>query len=213
MDKKMRKALLFLLLFLCLPMIGCTKEEVDEKELFSSVEALIEESRVLNDIYFGEGIPTKENGTAIGVYREADMISLQAMGFTSIAQIRAKTQEVFSSGMCNWLFGRAFSALSVGNAVELARYYETADKGLLMVQTTAESYLNGDTVYDYTTLKLVSQYRDTVKVTLKATVTTEEGLSRTETIDVDLLKTVDGWRLDSPTYLVYAPEEDLRPIK
>lgn len=204
MQRKRWIALLALALLL-VSFVGCAGDQVEEDEIFPAARALIEESKVLNELYFGEGIPVRGDVALEGVYAQADRGALQEMGFEGIADIREKTKQVFSPSMCSWLFGRAFSAESTGTGVSLARYYEKSDQNnTLMVLTTAEVYLNGAVTYDYSTMKIKGQHRDTVELTLEATVTTEAGLSRKETITVKVIKESDGWRLDSPTYLVYA---------
>ena len=63
----MKKVLSFLLFltFLLLSFTSCSEPEVKEDELFPVVETLVEESKILNVIIFGEGIPTLASGKTV----------------------------------------------------------------------------------------------------------------------------------------------------
>ncbi len=188
-----------LLCLLCLPLLACGREYTED-EVFPAAKELIEKSNMLNVIYFGTGIPVKAGGETEGSYTEADMSALQEMGFTDAEDIKKQTEQVFSSSMCRWLFEK-FSSSTQGANVTLARYIQL--NGKLMVYTEYDVLAGDQVTYDYSTLKIHSQGRGQVKVTLDATATRGEGLSRTENIDVTLVKVKGGWRLDAPTYLVY----------
>ena len=192
----------FLLVMLLLSISACSEKGYGREEIVKAAEPLLKESQILNEIYFGDGIPVKENGHKVGVYQEADISSFAQYGLTDIPSIRAKTAEVFSVSMCAWLEGKAFNSLSTGISVEGARYYEDAEDRI-MVRTTAEVYLDGTVTYDLSTLKIVSQRKNIVYTELTATVTTPSGKQRSDTIKLDLIKEQDGWRLHSPTYFVY----------
>ncbi len=173
----------------------------------TDLEVLLEDSKVLTNIYFGQGIPIKEGGISSGNHTEADMDALAAYGFDSIASIKEKTKEVFSSSMCKWLYERAFTGFKTDTTMQRARYYEDKD-GRIMVKTDAEVYQNGAITYDLTTAKIVKRHKKQVTLTMQATVVTPGGLSRSDEIEVVAVKTADGWRLDSPTYFVYYSEEN-----
>lgn len=199
----MKKLLCLLLaVLLLLSTVACSSPSYSREEILVELEALLDETHILNDIYFGEGIPVKENGYKVSVYQEADMSSLQEYGMTDIESIRAKTAEVFSISMCAWLDEIAFNSFSSGITVEGARYYKDSENRI-MVRTTSEVYVDGTVEYDLSSMKILSQRKDIVYTELRASVTTPEGNTRSDTIKVDLIKEQDGWRLHSPTYFVY----------
>ena len=201
----MKKLISFLILFVLLINIcACSEQKYDREEIVKEVEPLLKESQILNDIYFGEGIPLKVNGYTVGVYCEADMSMLSQYGLTDLESIRTKTAEVFSVSMCAWLEEIAFNSFKTGITVEGARYYEDPEKeGRIMVRTTADVYVDGTVTYDLSSLKIVSQRKNIVSTEISATVTTPSGKQRSDTIKLDLIKEQDGWRLHSPTYFVY----------
>ncbi len=206
----MKKLISFLiLLILLLNISACSEEKYSREDIVDEMGILLEESQLLNEIYFGEGIPLKVGGHTVGVYAEADMSSFAAKhGLKDIESIRAKTAEVFSISMCAWLDELAFHSFKTGMTVEGSRYYEDPEKeGRIMVRTTAEVYVNGKVTYDLSSLTIVSQRKNMVNTELLATVTTPEGKQRSDIIKVDLIKEQDGWRLHSPTYFVYYDSE------
>ena len=191
-----------LLVLLLLSTVACSSHSYSREEIVAELETLLDKTHILNDIYFGEGIPVKENGYKVSVYQEADMSSLAEYGMTDIESIRAKTAEVFSISMCAWLDEIAFNAFSSGTTVEGARYYKDSENRI-MVRTTSEFYVDGTVEYDLSSMKILSQRKDIVYTELRASVTTPEGNTRSDTMKVDLIKEQDGWRLHSPTYFVY----------
>lgn len=199
----MKKLISFLFLFVLLFNIcACSEKKYDREEIVKELDVLLKESQILNDIYFGEGLPLKTNGYVSGVYQEADMSSLAKYGLTDVASIRAKTAEVFSVSMCAWLDEIGFNSFKTGTTVEGARYY-TDPEDRIMVRTIAEVYVDGEVTYDLSSLEIISQRKDIVSTELKATVTTPSGKQRSDKIKLDLIKEPNGWRLHSPTYFVY----------
>ena len=83
----------FLLVMLLLSISACSEKGYGREEIVKAAEPLLKESQILNEIYFGEGIPVKENGHQVGVYQEADISSFAQYGLTDIPSIRAKTAD------------------------------------------------------------------------------------------------------------------------
>ena len=200
----MKKTLIFLLLFsfLLLFFTSCSEQEVKEEELFPIVEELVEESKILNEIIFGEGIPTLASGETVGYYRECNMLMLKEWGFESAQDIRAAIRRIYSRSMSSFMEERAFASLTAGDAVSGARYYETLE-GVLMADGNADVFLTGDVVYDYSTLRIISQHRGIVSLKMEATVESASGLTQVRTIELEVERSGDEWKLNSPTYLVY----------
>ena len=200
----LKKAIALLLVaLLSFSLLACSStKKYSKEEIEAELEVLLEKTHLLNDLYFGEGIPVKENGYTISVYREADMSSLEKYGIKDLESLRAKTAEVFSSEMCAWLDEITFNLLDSGTSVARARYYKDKE-GRIMVRTTADVFVDGVVTYDLSTLKILRQRKDIVYCEIRATVVTPEGKTRSDIIKVDLIKEMDGFRLHSPTYFVY----------
>ena len=89
--------LLMTALFSCADAVDTSSLFEKGEEGISPLENLLEESKILNEIYFGEGIPTKENGHKIGVYLEADTLSMAEYGFTDIDSIKKMVDELIEA--------------------------------------------------------------------------------------------------------------------
>lgn len=200
----MKKVLSFLLFltFLLLSFTSCSEPEVKEDELFPVVETLVEESKILNVIIFGEGIPTLASGKTVGYYRECNMLILKDWGFESERDIRAAIGRIYTRSMASFMEERAFSSLTAGGAVAGARYYEDED-GILMAKSNADVFMKGEVSYDYSSLRIKSQHRSIVSLEMEATVLSASGDKQVRTIRLEVEKRGDTWKLNSPTYLVY----------
>lgn len=204
MKKRALVIFLSLTLFL-LSLVGCGEDSLskeEEQELFDAIQELVEESRVLNEIYFGEGIPVLETGKSVGVYKECNQMILAEWGFDSIDDIKSKTRSIYTESMSSWLSSYAFLSITSGAAVVGARYYEDED-GTLMVSTNADVLLRDDVTYDYSTLEIVSQRNGIVALSMDATVTNAQGKTQTREISLEAEREGSKWKLNSPTYLVY----------
>ena len=96
----MKRAIsLILALALMLGMLVSCSSEVSEEErvaLTATFTELLESSKKVNDLIFGEGILPKEDGVKLGTYTEADPESLADYGVSDIASIEKKVREVYS---------------------------------------------------------------------------------------------------------------------
>lgn len=199
MKRFKRATALFVLLILSLSLFGCEgTRRIDKREITAHLPALIEASKPLNEIYFGEGYPPRGDASLPGDgYFYADTAFY---GFESIEQIKEATEQVFTPEYSAVLYAAAFDGL-VGEdgAVSLPRYAE-GELGLMQYMG-ATVYALADRRYDFDTLKLkkASKSRATVSVE------TEDESGVRVTVELILVRTVgeDGsvsYRLDSPTY-------------
>lgn len=195
-------------------LISCDRS-YDEQEVKREARMLIENSIMLNEIYWGEGIAYVENAsTSNGAYYEASFISLDKYGIRTLDDLKAKTRDVFSDGYCELIFSTTMS--SVVDAEELqvyARYYQKytdeymTTPDCIMVYSHAKALITGEAEYLYDTLEVIGSKKDTVYVTILANVT-YDGKVQQKKIKIGLIEQNDGWRLDTPTYVSYNEKED-----
>lgn len=209
-EKKMKKKILTLLLLALvavMALVSCAR--ADTASALEAAPGLIESSKLLNEIYYGSGIPyTDEVG--IGHYNYADEDYLRRVGFETIDELKAMTADTFSVGYSTTLYNTVLGGSSDTMGVVLARYCDSeamikgegARDGRLLVYTNYTPLLIGERSYDYSTLKVVgSSGKDRVTLSLVVTITSEDGTTDGgETVDVDLVLEDGKWRIDSPTY-------------
>ena len=184
----------------------------DEKEIVAEAQRLIKESEILNEIYWGRGIPYIEDEShSNGSYYPADEIYLSKLGITTLEDLKSKTRAVFSSDMCkSQIFGTILDSTSSGmQMVSYVRYYQKfIDENsevpeCIMVNKNYKCFLYDDVEYNYESIKVIGSRGNYVTVSIDCTATNDEGLSSKSTIEVDLIEESDGWKLATPTYSVY----------
>ena len=193
---------------------GTPDREYNESEVHSSAVELIRKSELLNEIYWGYGIPY-ENDTNLsnGAYFPADDIYLKKIGIMTLEDLKEKTREVFSTDMCEWVFESTLSSVGTGTGVFLARYAQKwggvnlDEPEYILVNKNHRVMLTDKVEYDYDSCKVIGSNGNFVTVSIECKVTTEDGLTSDNTILVDLVEESNGWRIATPTYTVYKGEK------
>lgn len=190
-------ALLLLALLCALTSCGGTSR-IYKNDLAECLPALVEQSKVLNEIYFGDGFPPRGDAALPG--NGYYYVDGEVYGFESIEQIKEATEQVFTPEYSAILYAAAFDGV-VGEdgAVSLPRYAE-GELGL-MQHMGATVYDLADRSYDFETLKLKKAGRN--RATVSVGTTDEHG--NAATVELIVVRTVDAegnaaYRLDSPTY-------------
>lgn len=196
-----------------LSLSSCAK--LDTTGLFEAAPDLIARSAVLNEIYYGEGIPYDKDSTPVGSYYEADGAYLTEAGFKTVEQLKNRTRVVFSAAYSEIIFGATLEGFAVeGSGYTYARYTSSQpeamrdeDETILVFvgEGVQNPYQIGKCTYDYTTLAISDVGRDYAEVTLSVhTVFPPDedhpnGREETAPMTVRFVYE-DGWRIDSPTY-------------
>ena len=202
---------LLILIISLLAITSCGEVEYDEAEVKAAARELIEDSKILNDIYWGDGIMYYEDkNTSDGVYYRALETHHYVLGFKTIDELKTMTQKTFSSGYCANIYSTILTSVQDGDkAIILSRYYQkyNVKDGVtpeyIMVNSSWTKILYGEVTYDYDSIKVTGSEDETVFVTVNATVTLDDLEPQTREIRVSLVKEDAGWRIDSPTYLNY----------
>ena len=208
--KKLISSLL-ILIFILGALSSCADVKYDEDEVKAAARELIEDSIILNDIYWGDGIPyTDDKNTSDGVYYMAIDSYHRLLGFNTIEELMTLTEKTFSRGYCKNIYSTVLTSIQDGDkAILLSRYYQKYNvkdgktPEYIMVNSTWDKILNGEVKYDYDSIKVSGAEEETVYVTVNATVTKDALEPQTREIRIALVKEDNGWRIDSPTYLNY----------
>ena len=227
----MRSKLLSLLL--CIFLIGAvlvschgdkgkTDREYDEAEVCAAARVLIEKSKILNEIYYGAGIPYKEpikEDAEIDVYMLADPAYLSALyedhGIKDIETLKEKTKEVFSkTGSASVISAFLQNTPGVNGMAGYARYYmakENVDLGTqagLMVRTNAKNYYENtaSVEYIYDGMHVSAVDGEYLTVSLKVKTTGKDGTETTRDMTVKLIEEENGYRLSGSTVATHQPQ-------
>ena len=227
----MRSKLLSLLL--CIFLIGAvlvscngdkgkTDREYDEAEVCAAARVLIEKSKILNEIYYGAGIPYKEpikEDAEIDVYMLADPAYLSALyedhGIKDIETLKEKTKEVFSkTGSASVISAFLQNTTGINGMAGYARYYmakENVDLGTqagLMVRTNAKNYYENtaSVEYIYDGMHVSAVDGEYLTVSLKVKTTGKDGTENTRDMAVKLIEEENGYRLSGSTVATHQPQ-------
>lgn len=186
----------------------------DEGEVLSVAEELIDSAVVLNEIFYGKGIPyTQSESSANGAYYEASAYYLQDVGIETIEDLKNKARLVFSNKYCEQIFGTVLSPVTDSDYIlAMARYYQATDSSTgeptaIMVYSGAKPLLTDEMEYDYESLVCEGSRGARVYVKIAVSVKdSESGEYHTLYRSIALIEEADGWRIDSPSYAQYSPE-------
>ena len=207
-------AVIVLLLGILAGFAGCSKPKHTPDELRPILEDLLPRAAEINEIYFGEGLPTTRDVDVVRAFYETfdtDIQSIRytpvdpACGYETVDDIKAATLAVFTPDYAAFLFDRAFNGISdlfdEGLETEhrttavYAMYLE--ENGYLTKRVNlADDAIPLGRTYDLDSLTVIRENESGVEVKLASLF---DGQPSVE-VKMWLVETADGWRLDSPTY-------------
>ena len=191
-----------------LTFVSCGDKKYDEENVKNVARELISSSVVLNDIFWGKGLPyTVDRDTADGSYYEADFAYHKELGFETLDELMTIAGKTFSKEQCSVIESTVLSSINVGDeTMNLSRYYQKVLDGkpvCIMVNSLTENLIIGEAVYDLDSIEVIGSEKDTVFVTVKATITYKDYEPQIRTVRVALVEEDAGWRIDSPTYISF----------
>ena len=199
----MKRILSFLLTAVLLfSLASCGGSGLSDDEIRDIYEGLIEQSYLLNDVYYGDGLPfTNDPETMASLAGASSRFSYMPVDkdspLKSEAEIREATLAVFTKSMCDHLFTLAFEGMSTDDeeTVVYARYIEMEEILTVRIDLADEALPLGR-VYDMDTMDILNQSGNRIVASFATSVDGEPSVN----VKLTLVKTADGWRLDSPTY-------------
>ena len=199
----MKRILSFLLTAVLLfSLASCGGSGLSDDAIRDIYADLIEASYVLNDVYYGDGLPFVNDpetmaALAGAISRFSYMPVDQSAPLTSEKQIREATLAVVSQPMCDHLFTLAFEGMSTGDdeTVVYARYIEQSEILTVRIDLADEALPLGR-VYDLDSMDILNQNGSRIVASFATSVDGKPSVN----VKLTLVNTPDGWRLDSPTY-------------
>lgn len=186
---------------LCLT--SCSKKpKIDD--VYDRFVELIEESKELNVLFFGAGVPVYEKDSLISDRREVYFaytksnfdIVMENSKYDSIEMIKKKAESVYSTNYLNAIYETAFDGVLYDGGSFL-RFYSEGDK--FYQNSGINIYELEDRIYDYSTMKIVRPSNsERVNVEIESYVASNPDARRIITIAFQNENGV--WYLDGPTY-------------
>lgn len=187
----------------------------DERAVIAATAELVEKSALINQIFWGTGIPVSEdeNAQKIGKYTEADPAFLKQNGIQSIEQLKEMTSLVYDSVFCKTIFTTKLGENDSNDdgKLTIVRYYQKKETvngtvqatGPIMVQTDAVVYFEKPVVYHTDTLEIKQVKGEIIYLTLDVTVMDDADNPVVQQLTVAVIEESEGWRLINPTYDKY----------
>ena len=201
-------------LALALGLAGCSRSKIKAEDMRPVLEELLPKSAELNEIYFGDGLPTNRDEDAVRAFYETFDTDIAAIsyepvdpdcGYETVDDIKAATLEVFTEEYSQFLFDRAFTGISdlFDEGLE-TEHRSTAVYAMYLEQDgylTKRVNLKDDAIplgrtYDLDSLEVLRSNETGVQVKLKSFMDGQPSVD----VELWLTETENGWRLDSPTY-------------
>lgn len=213
--KRIIAAVLMLATVLCVLTLPSCANPPELSEIRPTIEILIENSRKVNHMLFGEGLPIAyyedkkdAEGNPVPVETEYENYYLvdfsafyfgegKANGFFMVEQIKAEAEKVYSKDYIQPLYDMFFTGHYDADKGGVVRAnYIDGENGILKLKTY-EAYIKGEMrTFDYDSIVIIKpSTADFVTFTIDSYKDGEK-----MNIRLTIVKTEDGWRLDSPTY-------------
>lgn len=180
---------------------GRAPELEDVKERFIY---LIENSKELNMIYFGSGLPVYERDGVLseqkGVYYNDALPTynrvMENSRYLTVEEIKARSNEIYSTEYMAELYETAFEGVMTGNSSAYLRFYETSD--WIFQNSYATDFKLSDRIYDYSTMQIVKPSNgEYVNITVDSYTLEDKTV---KTVSLTFVYERGNWYLDSPTY-------------
>ena len=210
----MKKLIALILAVASVFSLAACDRSYDEGEVLSVAAELIDASVVLNEIFYGNGLPYNQSeSSANGAYYEASVYYLQNVGISTVEDMKSRARLVFSKAYCEQIFGTVLSPVTDSDYIlAMARYYQATDSltgepTAIMVYSKATPILTDEMEYDYDSLVCEGSRGERVYVKIAVSVKdSESGEYHTVYRSIALIEEDEGWRIDSPSYAQYSPE-------
>jgi len=175
-------------------------EDVNERFVY-----LIEESKELNVIFFGTGLPIYRRDGELSerqmVYYN-DKVSgynkvlLDNSEYLSIDDIKASADKIFSDEYLSELYESAFDGIMVNDSNAYVRFYDNTE--WLYQNINAGEFSLSERIYDYSTMEIVKPSNSKYVTVSIESYTLKDPKRRT--VDLTFVYENGDWFLDSPTY-------------
>ena len=174
-------------------------EDVKERFIY-----LIENSKEINSIFFGSGLPVYERESFLsdkkGVYYDDKYTTYERVmensRYLTVNEIKEKAEKIYSTEYLKAMYETAFQGVMTGSSSAYMRFYESED--WLYQNLYATDFDLSERIYDYSSMQIVkpsnSEY---VNITID-TYTLED--KTVKNISLTFVYENGDWYLDSPTY-------------
>ena len=204
MKKTVRVLVLSLVVILLFSFVGCSESAPELDALKERFVYLIEESKELNILFFGKGLPVFRRDGSLSDRKMVYFVDkesgydrvMENSAFLSIDEMKMASEKVFSSDYLSELYESAFDGIMTGDTSAYVRFYDNGE--WLYQNTNATDFGLSERIYDYSTMKIVEPSTgDYVNVLIESY---SLGDPTVREVSLSFVYENGNWYLDSPTY-------------
>ena len=196
-----------ILVFSVISLASCAGSEAPELDSIKErLVYLIEESKSLNVLFFGKGLPVYRRDSSLAdrkmVYVNSSYETdgydraMENSSYLSIDEIKAAASEIFSKDYSEEIFESATDGIMVGETSAYVRFYDNGE--WLLQNKNINDFKVEERIYDYSTMKLMEPSgADYINVSVE---TYSIADSQRKIVYLSFSFENGNWYLDSPTY-------------
>lgn len=193
-----------LLMSCSLLLTSCSSKAPELYEVKDRFVYLIEQSRELNVLFFGKGLPVYKRDNALaarrGIYYNDDLAAYDAVRenskYASVADIKEAAEKIYSSKYLEQIYESAIDGVVTGEGAAYLRFYENED--WLYQSVNATDFSLSERIYDYSSMKIMDiSDAQNVTVTIDSYTLSDP---RVREVKLSFVYENGNWYLDSPTY-------------
>lgn len=198
-------SLLVLFSVLCVSLSSCGGKAPELESVYDRFVYLIEESKEINQLFFGVGEPTYKRDSNIsdkkmiyqGLGQSQYEYFMENSKFLTVDMMKTAAEKVYSDEYIASVYETAFDGVSLDGGVAYVRYYEDAD--WIYQSTYVTPLIENERMYDYSSMEIVKPSNASyVNVQIDSyTLNDPENVS---TITLSFIYENGNWYLDTPTY-------------
>ena len=189
-----RISIIFLAVVMMFSLVSCSSHS--DEEIIEAAKTLIEKSYVINEIYYGKGLPITEEDS-LGFASNYAIVDTSC-GFATVEDIKKATAEVYAADYCEHLYILAFEGISTEDmeSVSYARFIDDYTDKLTMLKEIKETGADLNRTYDFSTIVVEKCVRDMATIRIQSLVDGKED----KELKINLVYENDQWKLSTPTY-------------
>ena len=185
-------------------LISCSRRAPELDDVRERFIYLIENSKKINMIYFGSGLPVYERegviATEKGIYYNDELPAynrvMEISSYLTVDEMKQLSNEIYSTEYMADIYETAFDGVMTGSTSAYLRFLETSN--WIYQNRYATDYNLSDRIYDYSTMEIVKPSNgEYVNITIESY--TLEDRTR-KTVLLTFVYERGNWYLDSPTY-------------
>ena len=198
-------SLLVLFSVLSISLSSCGGKAPELESVYDRFVYLIEESKEINQLFFGVGEPTYNHDSNIsdkkmiyqGLNQSQYEYFMENAEFLTIDMMKSAAEKVYSDEYIASVYETAFDGVSVEGGITYFRYYE--DSNWIYQNTYVTPLIENERLYDYSSMEIVKPSNASY-VNVKIDSYTLNDPENVSTITLSFIYENGNWYLDTPTY-------------